>query len=516
MLCDGRVVCGCADPYGKRVLGDARTTPVGAIWTGETASTLRRDLNAGGSTFCGDCPLKLPLADDEPARIRPLHVGAGGVTPLPRRLYVETTAACNISCLDACCAPETGITKTRQAGMLDPALFERVLDELGPTLARLDFFNYGEAFLHKKAVEMCELVKARYPHIYLYTSTNGGAFTEDARPAARAVGHRRDDVLARRRLAGRLRALPPARQLREVDGDDARRHRREAPPRARRAGHQLALHPVQLERQRPRDGSGRGASPPSGASTACAGRSPITPSTPTRAGSRPAPRSTPRSATRSGTTTTSATRSPARCRGRGSRSAARRRTRRCTSTPGATVRIADARPQPVAAAFAATATYGRRHVRLGAQLATADGAIVDRDWARAFLPHAGRRRRQGRRRHRRADAAASPGRYALRFDLVSEGIDWFETCGSEPTVRELVVGASRFPLTPVSPRASAVHPRRHAAARAAPSGIAAEVDAVYAQADALYRDLHRQPELSGHEEKTAATLAAGLARSATR
>jgi MoaA/NifB/PqqE/SkfB family radical SAM enzyme len=179
MLCDGRVVCGCADPYGKRVLGDARDTSVGAIWTGETASTLRRDLNAGGSTFCGDCPLKLPLADDEPARVRPLDIGPGGVTPLPRRLYVETTAACNISCLDACCAPETGITRTRQAGMLDPALFERVLDELGPTLTRLDFFNYGEAFLHKKAVEMCELVKRRYPHIYLYTSTNGGAFTEE-------------------------------------------------------------------------------------------------------------------------------------------------------------------------------------------------------------------------------------------------------------------------------------------------------------------------------------------------
>jgi amidohydrolase len=41
-------------------------------------------------------------------------------------------------------------------------------------------------------------------------------------------------------------------------------------------------------------------------------------------------------------------------------------------------------------------------------------------------------------------------------------------------------------------------------------GIAAEVDAVYPQTDALYRDLHRQPELSGHEQKTAATLAAGL------
>jgi amidohydrolase len=49
-----------------------------------------------------------------------------------------------------------------------------------------------------------------------------------------------------------------------------------------------------------------------------------------------------------------------------------------------------------------------------------------------------------------------------------------------------------------------------AGAQVRPSDIASEVDAVYAQADALYRDLHRQPELSGHEEKTAATLAAGL------
>lgn len=40
--------------------------------------------------------------------------------------------------------------------------------------------------------------------------------------------------------------------------------------------------------------------------------------------------------------------------------------------------------------------------------------------------------------------------------------------------------------------------------------IAAEVDAVYAQVDSLYRDLHRQPELSGHEQRTGETLATGL------
>ncbi|MGH9174396.1 MAG: SPASM domain-containing protein, partial [Vicinamibacterales bacterium] len=57
MLCDGRIVCGCADPYGKRVLGDFRTQALAEIWTGAIASDLRANLNQGGSTFCGDCPL---------------------------------------------------------------------------------------------------------------------------------------------------------------------------------------------------------------------------------------------------------------------------------------------------------------------------------------------------------------------------------------------------------------------------------------------------------------------------
>ena len=31
MLCDGRVVCGCADPYAKRVLGDVRADELRAM-----------------------------------------------------------------------------------------------------------------------------------------------------------------------------------------------------------------------------------------------------------------------------------------------------------------------------------------------------------------------------------------------------------------------------------------------------------------------------------------------------
>src|SRR6187399_2468032 len=104
MLCDGRIVCGCADPYGTRVLGDARSATIEEIWKNETITSLRADLNHGGSGFCGDCPLKLPLGKDAAPVVRPLEAGR-----VPNRMFIECTAACNISCAEACCAPETGI-----------------------------------------------------------------------------------------------------------------------------------------------------------------------------------------------------------------------------------------------------------------------------------------------------------------------------------------------------------------------------------------------------------------------
>ena len=88
--------------------------------------------------------------------------------------------------------------------------------------------------------------------------------------------------------------------------------------------------------------------------------------------------------------------------------------------------------------FPAQASYGRRLVRLGAQLCAPDGTLINRDYERAWLPS-----------HLQAGATVeipitvkapeTPGRYRLKFDLVSEGIDWFEQTGSPTTTRELVV-----------------------------------------------------------------------------
>jgi hypothetical protein len=432
MLCDGRIVCGCADPYAKRVLGDTRTTPLSEIWQGATARQLRVDLNAGGSSFCGDCPLKLPLGPGEAIPQRDVNVA-----PLPSRLYIECTAACNISCFQACCAPETGITRTRQAGMLDWDLFTRAVDEAGPSLVRIDFFNYGEAFLHKRAVEMCEYIKTKFPHIYLYTSTNGLALTEDK---ARRLVHSgidevtfsidgaSQDVYVRYRQRGNFdKALANLRAM----ADEKRTSGRDVPhlnwryilfnwndndeemEKARRIAAEAGVDRLCWEiTDHPEDSYSRRFAPGapdherirhevwdmSGLGNAIPGTTPraqidvrtLIPGWPLRA----------RAA------------QPVRVKAR--------------------VKNLSARP------FRAQASYGRRLVRLGAQLMTEDGTMINRDHARAWLP--GDIPPGGA-----ADVAIEvpapdrPGRYALKFDLVSEGIDWFEKCGSPTTTRALVV-----------------------------------------------------------------------------
>jgi hypothetical protein len=432
MLCDGRMVCGCADPYGKRVLGDMKVEGVSATWTGERAAGLRRDLNAGGSKFCGDCPLKLPLKKDEAPPERDLNVPA-----LPSRLYIECTAACNISCAQACCAPETGITRTRNAGMLDFDLFTKVVDEAGPALVRIDFFNYGEAFLHKRAVEMCEYIKAKFPHIYLYTSTNGLALKEDQ--VRRLVHSGIDEVTfsidgataesyAKYRQRGdfakaiatmRAAADEKRRSGRDVpfinwryilfNHNDSEQEMQLARAMAAEIGvdrltWELTDHPEDMFSRRFQrgtpdlgaiqheiwDANNLGNAIPGATPRAEIGIRSQLPGLPVIA-----------------------------LRGR-------------KATVRATVRNASTRP------FAAQASYGRRLVRLGAQLCDANGTVINRDYERAWLPEALQPGAQTTIPVT-ITAPVRPGRYALKFDLVSEGIDWFEACGSPTTTTPLIV-----------------------------------------------------------------------------
>jgi hypothetical protein len=88
--------------------------------------------------------------------------------------------------------------------------------------------------------------------------------------------------------------------------------------------------------------------------------------------------------------------------------------------------------------FPADATYGRRLVRLGAQLCDTDGGLINLDFARARLP-AALAAGESMDIAIELPPVEAAGRYALKFDLVSEGVEWFEKCGSPTTTKPLWV-----------------------------------------------------------------------------
>jgi len=431
MLCDGRLVCGCADPYAERVLGDARQSSVAETWAGPTITDLRRDLNGGGSAFCGDCALKAPLGDDDAPPVRSLGAGT-----LPGRMFIECTAACNISCFEACCAPETGITKTREAGMLDFDLFCRVIDEVGLSLGRIDFFNYGETFLHKRAVEMCEYIKSRYPHIYVYTSTNGTALTEEQ---ARRLVHSGIDEVTFSIDGAREASYLQYRQRGKFDvairnlaamADEKRRSGLDVPylnwryilfrwndsdeemSEARQRASDMGIDRLCWEiTDHPEKAFSRRFVPGSDAWKQIR-RETWDDSNLGNA----IPGTTPRAQIELQTPWPLVGRLPLFGRS-GQTLEVRTRVRNLSTRQ-----------------FPAEATYGRRLVRLGAQLCDRRGTLIDLDFARARLPRA----------IEAGEAAdivielppvANPGRYTLKFDLVSEGVEWFEKCGSSTTLK---------------------------------------------------------------------------------
>ncbi len=167
VLCDGKVVCGCADPRGERPLGNLADQSIYGIWNSEKVKEIRDGLNRGYSEFCLQCGLKQRLQPGEPV---PQHSVEQESLP---RIFLEPTVLCNLSCFQAVCSRSTDIVQTRSRPYFPFAAYQQLLKEIGTRLIRLDFFNYGEPFLHPEAVDMIEFTKRNYPNIYLYVSTNG-------------------------------------------------------------------------------------------------------------------------------------------------------------------------------------------------------------------------------------------------------------------------------------------------------------------------------------------------------
>ena len=166
VLSDGRVTCGFDDPFGLRNYGNIRELSVRQILENEAIEALRRRLDSG--VRCADCHLYTRVQEGDPPPVPP---------PWPRRLIIETTIRCQLRCRNTSCDLNNDRSfKVREESFLSVDLFRKLMDEIGAHLQVMYFFNYGEPFLHPRAVEMLEYARKVNPRLIIATSTNGLMF----------------------------------------------------------------------------------------------------------------------------------------------------------------------------------------------------------------------------------------------------------------------------------------------------------------------------------------------------
>ena len=221
---NGDVVCSILDGRGDFVLGNVHDQSVQEIFHGQRSAELRRLVLSTTDTYCRaigkHCPLKTtPVAPGE------------AVTPLDIRfLQIEPTTACDLRCLSCpvrdfdrsigwrdayrdggtaflawdgarrlkqhgvdalrqhlpglipTVTPDSSpmaasllrgrITKSR-TGTLPLETLQRVLEQVGSAVERVDFYNYGEPFLYRHLVAALRHARRVLPLATLAISTDG-------------------------------------------------------------------------------------------------------------------------------------------------------------------------------------------------------------------------------------------------------------------------------------------------------------------------------------------------------
>lgn len=103
---------------------------------------------------------------------KPTHYG------MPTSISLEPTTSCNLRCPEC---PSGLRSFTRPTGMLTHETYQKIIDELAPSLSYLIFYFQGEPYLNPKFLE-----QVKYAHekrIYTATSTNAH-YLDDAKAKA--------------------------------------------------------------------------------------------------------------------------------------------------------------------------------------------------------------------------------------------------------------------------------------------------------------------------------------------
>ena len=172
---NGDIVCWCVDVEGKRVYGNVFKDKIFDIYNGPAYQEIRNwMLSSRPDTWCpaieSACPLRVV-----PAKQRPETTNCQ-----IKILKLEPVTYCNLQC--PVCPVETGfkqipaLRETRGHKLLPLETMLDVVAQL-PDLEIIEYFDYGEPFIHKDTIAFLREVRRTRPGVQIVTSTNGTVMT---------------------------------------------------------------------------------------------------------------------------------------------------------------------------------------------------------------------------------------------------------------------------------------------------------------------------------------------------
>ena len=172
VLCDGTVTCGLDDPHGARCFGNVGRSSISDIFRSDAVDERRLRLLSGWR--CSGCDLHTEVGPE-------LFHALAPSSPHPKHAVIEFTIRCNIRCRNDICAHNNDPkARTRKRDFLSFEDYSSVLDEIGPSLQELFLFNYGEPFVHPRAMEFLRYARMANSSMRISTSTNGTLLSEVA------------------------------------------------------------------------------------------------------------------------------------------------------------------------------------------------------------------------------------------------------------------------------------------------------------------------------------------------
>jgi MoaA/NifB/PqqE/SkfB family radical SAM enzyme len=138
------------------------------IWNGKPYRRLRRRVlhNPMGVYLCRNCVFRREVANSEIDYAKRGEIA----DQMPEILWIEPIVFCNLRCPG--CGREL-IAASRRRRIMPFETYKSALDQLGSGLRLLFFYDYGESFLHPRAVDMLTYARSVNETMLIHCSTNG-------------------------------------------------------------------------------------------------------------------------------------------------------------------------------------------------------------------------------------------------------------------------------------------------------------------------------------------------------